>query len=171
MTMARKTKLIILRGPSGAGKSTVAKLLFDKAKNKTTLIEQDYYRYIFKPAGGGSKPNSSTIHQMIEHNVSAALEDGYDVILEGILSQKSYSKVLEEIFARHPEENYMYYFDISLPETFRRHKTRQVSQDFTENDMKEWYPAASVVPRIGAAYSREIHRTRYCRLYLEDEYA
>ncbi|OQA03088.1 MAG: hypothetical protein BWY68_00840 [bacterium ADurb.Bin400] len=138
------TKFIVLRGPSGSGKSTIAKILFDNAKRKTCLIEQDYYRFIFKPAGGGSKPNSDTIHKMITANVLAALENGYDVILEGILSVKSYSKVLDEIFAKHPRENYMFYFDISFEETVRRHHTKPArkKEGFNECDMKEWYPGA-----------------------------
>lgn len=136
-------KLIILRGPSGSGKSTVAKILFESAKRKTALIDQDYYRFIFKPAGGGSKPNSDTIHKMILHNVLQALSDGYDVILEGILSVKSYGKILDEVFAKHPKDNYIFYFDISFEETIRRHKTRIVKNtQFGESDMREWYSAA-----------------------------
>lgn len=140
--MKTMSKLIILRGPSGSGKSTVAKELFSKAKSKACLIDQDYYRFIFKPAGGGSRPNSSTIHKMIESNVLIALEDGYDVILEGILSVKSYSEVLERIFAKHPNENYMFYFDVSFDETVRRHATRAKVGEFGEEDMREWYPIA-----------------------------
>lgn len=136
------SKLIILRGPSGSGKSTTAKELFSKAKNKICLIDQDYYRFIFRPAGGGSKSNTSTIHKMIESDVLIALEDGYDVILEGILSVKSYSGVLERIFTKHPSENYMYYFDISFDETVRRHAMREKSGDFSKEDMREWYPVA-----------------------------
>lgn len=136
-------KLIVLRGPSGSGKSTVAKGLFKDAVRRTALIDQDHYRFIFKPAGGGSKPNSDTIHKMIKSNALIALADGYDVILEGILSVKSYAKVLDDIFAQHPQENYMFYFDISLEETIRRHSIRKTDEhSFGEEDMREWYPAA-----------------------------
>lgn len=132
-----------MRGPSGAGKSTTAKTLFEKAKNRIALIDQDHYRFIFKPAGGGSKPNSDTIHRMIRSDVLIALEGGYDVILEGILSVKSYSKVMDDIFANHSGENYMYYFDISFEESLRRHNTRKTrAMKFTKEDMKKWYPAA-----------------------------
>lgn len=139
----RNTKLIILRGPSGSGKSSTAKALFEKAKGRTALIEQDYYRFIFKPAGGGSKLNPDTIHKMIKSHVLIALNDGYDVILEGILGVKSYSEILDSIFAEHPGNNFMYYFDISFEETVRRHKTRHVkAQQFSEDDMREWYGTA-----------------------------
>ena len=138
------SKLIILRGPSGSGKSTVSKILFKKAKSKICLIEQDYYRFIFKPAGGGSKPNSDTIHKMIKSDTLFALNDGYDVILEGILGEKSYGKILEQIFAEHPNNNFMYYFDISFEETVKRHETRKITRGsgFSKDDMRKWYSAS-----------------------------
>ncbi len=136
-------KLVILRGPSGSGKTTVGKILFEGAQRPTALIEQDHYRFMFNPPGGGTKPNSDTIHHMIKHNTLQALADGYNVILEGILSVRSYGEVLEEIFRQHPSENYIFYFDISFEETLRRHQTRQVKlSQFGEADMREWYPAA-----------------------------
>ncbi len=143
MSDKTETKLIILRGPSGSGKSTIAKMLFKNAGQKVCLIEQDHYRFIFKPAGGGSKANGATIHKMIKDNVLTALRDGYDVILEGILSVKSYGAVLESIFTEHPDENYIFYFDISFEETLRRHTTRDPKENsFGEEEMKEWYPDA-----------------------------
>src|SRR5580704_12346351 len=101
----RKSKLIILRGPSGAGKSMVAKELFKQAKKPTVLIKQDYYRFIFKPAGG--MVNSKSIHKMIKANVLIALEDGYDVIMEGIFNVGSYKQTFAEIFAVHSSGNYI----------------------------------------------------------------
>lgn len=146
----KQTKFIVLRGPSGSGKSTVSKLLLEGATHKIALIEQDYYRFIFKPAGGGSKPNSDAIHEMIKQNVITALSHGYDVILEGILSVKSYDAVLESIYSVHPNNNFVYYFDISFEETVRRHATRpDKMQQFSATDMEEWYPASKK--------SRQIH--------------
>lgn len=134
-------KLIILRGPSGSGKSTIAKALLGSATRKTCLIEQDYYRFIFRPRENGSGANSATIHKMIKENVLTALDDGYDVILEGILSTKSYANDLNEIFSKHPTENYSFYFDISLEETIRRHRTRpsRNTPTYVENDLRTFY--------------------------------
>ncbi len=137
------SKLIILRGPSGSGKSTIAKRLFEMAEHKVALIEQDYYRFIFKPAGHGGKLNGPTIHKMIESDVLIALENGYDVILEGILSVNSYKDVFESIFKKHQTENYIFYFDVSFEETVRRHTTRTVrAPGFGEKEMKEWFPGS-----------------------------
>jgi adenylate kinase family enzyme len=134
------TKLVILRGPSGSGKTTTAKALFEKATARVALIEQDHYRFIFKPADGGSKPNSTAIHKMIKNDVLIALEEGYNVILEGILGPKSYDKILDDIIARHTGESFIYYFDVSFEETVRRHATRKTN--FGPEDMRGWYPAS-----------------------------
>lgn len=128
---------MILRGPSGAGKSTVAKRLFAQAKKPTVLIEQDYYRFIFKPAGG--KLNSKTIHKMIKNNVLAGLEDGYDVILEGIFNVNAYSETFKEIFAVHKENNFIFTFDIGFEETLDRHRTKPNKDEWSEADMRDWY--------------------------------
>lgn len=135
-------RFIILRGPSGSGKSTVASELLRLATVRTALIHQDYYRFIFNPAGGGSKPNSETIHRMIEHNCMVALKDGYDVILEGILSVKSYRRLLDRVIDAHCGPSYMFYFDVSFEETARRHQARKEISDFSVDDMRNWYAAA-----------------------------
>lgn len=141
----RQTKLIVLRGPSASGKSTTAKTLFNNASRRTALIDQDHYRFIFKPAGGGSKPNSDTIHKMIKGDVLIALHDGYDVILEGILSVQAYGEVLDDIFTQHPKENYIFYFNVSLEETIKRHTMKRLDPElpsFGEKEMREWYDNA-----------------------------
>jgi predicted kinase len=136
------SKLIVIRGPSGSGKSTVAKALFECATRKTCIIEQDYYRFIFRSRDDGSKANSATIHKMIKENVITALSDGYDVILEGILATKSYIDDLNEIISKHPTENYLFYFDISLEETIKRRQTRpsRNTSSYTEGDLRTFYP-------------------------------
>jgi adenylate kinase family enzyme len=139
----KETKLIVLRGPSGSGKSAVAKKLFEGASRRTVHVDQDHYRFIFNPPGGGTKPNIDSIHKMIKSNTLIALEDGCDVILDGILSVKSYSEVLDEIFNKHEGESYMFYFDVSFEETLRRHSTRpNKAKDFGEAEMREWFPAS-----------------------------
>jgi hypothetical protein len=76
---------------------------------------------------------------MIKANVLAALNDSYDVILEGIFNKKSWETVFDEIFAEHPEQNYIFYFDVSFEETIRRHRTKPNKNEWSESDMKDWY--------------------------------
>ena len=140
--MLKNNRFIIIRGPSGAGKSTVAQRLFDGTTYQTALIQQDHYRFIFRPSGGGSKTNAAVIHKMIEHNCISALEAGYDVILEGILSVRAYEAVLDRVIMAHSGPSYMFYFNVSFEETARRHKAREHLSDFSVGDMRDWYDAS-----------------------------
>jgi predicted kinase len=135
-------KLVILRGPSGSGKTTIANEIFNRAKNPIVLIQQDHYRFIFRPPGAGGKVNSHTICRLIKSSVLIALEDGYDVILEGILSIRRYRALLDDLFTAHSTETYLFHFDVSLDESIRRHSTKSDTHEFGEEDLRQWYPAA-----------------------------
>lgn len=63
---------------------------------------------------------------------------GYNVIVEGILVRKRYGEMLRGL-AGSFDEMHAYYLDISLEETFRRHKTKPNSHEFGEAQMREWY--------------------------------
>ncbi len=130
------TRLIVVRGPCGAGKSTVASRLLDSPR-PTALIEQDPYRFIFNVREG--ELYSKTVRQMIRDNVLAALGNGFDVIVEGILGARGYRDVFEAIFRAHPRNNHVFYLDVSFEETVRRHRGRAKSALFTEADMRTWY--------------------------------
>ncbi len=129
-------KLIVLRGPSGAGKSTVARLVHARVSNKTALIGQDYYRHTM----------FNNLHTDLEApryvmfaGIQAALDHGYDVIVEGFLGMGKYKVYFDQLLAQHPAENYFFYFDMSFAETLRRHKTRQKSAQLDEEKMAELY--------------------------------
>lgn len=136
--MKRVPKLIILRGPSGSGKTTTARKLFKAAKKPTVLIGQDYYRMIFSPPGHAI--NNKTIQAMIKHNILIALEDGYDVIVEGIFNAKTFKTTFAEIISENKTQNYFFYFDMSFEETLNRHKNKNTNK-WGEKEMREWYKA------------------------------
>ncbi len=75
---------------------------------------------------------------MIKSDVTIALDDGYDVILEGILGVRSNGKILKALLAYHPKQNFIFYFDIPFNETVRRHASKNTTS-FGESDMREWY--------------------------------
>lgn len=79
---------------------------------------------------------------MIKDNVLTALDSGYDVILEGILSAKSYAGDVREIIRAHPAEHYSFYFDVSLEETLRRYAQRasRDTKTYKEDDLRTFYP-------------------------------
>jgi predicted kinase len=129
------SKLIILRGNSASGKSSVAHELQIQLGYGTALIEQDYIRR--KLLRERDRPNQPNI-ELIALNVLYSLEHCDVVILEGILSNDHYSHMLAGLLSKHPD-HYVYYFDISLEETLRRHATKPVANEYGEEQMRKWY--------------------------------
>lgn len=140
------TKLILLRGNSGSGKSTVAKAIRAQSTERIAWVEQDYIRRIIlkeKDRPGGI--NGDLILQV----VAFAFAHDYHVILEGIFYSKHYRTMLEQLFVLHPEHNFIYYVDVSLPETLRRHATKPNKDDFGEEEMRRWYIERDVLGVAG----------------------
>lgn len=132
----RETKLIVLRGPSGSGKSSTGKLVRAMLQQPTALIEQDYFRRVVlkeKDIAGGLNI------ELIKRTVLFALENLYDVILEGIFDSERYEEMFKEIIRQHPRNTFFFYFDISFNETLRRHQEKPNKNDFGEADMRRWY--------------------------------
>lgn len=132
-------KLVILRGNSGSGKSSTARLVRDTVHDyenrKVALIEQDYLRRTILKEKEGAGTHNITL---IEHTAQHILNQGYDVVLEGIFVTKRYRDMLTTLL-QHNTDNYVYYFDISLEETLRRHATKPNSHEFGETEMRSWY--------------------------------
>jgi len=133
------TKLIIIRGPSGVGKSTVAKALMKRTKRPTVLVELDHYRFSFV-----NPPNHDhdLEYEMSGSDVLIGLKLGFDVIFDGNFTATAHDPFLEKLFSAHPEENYIFYLDASLNETFKRHETKSHPRISTDK-MKEVYKYAS----------------------------
>lgn len=128
-------KLIIIRGNSGSGKSTVARDLQERLGYGTALIEQDYIRR--KVLREWDKPGQPNI-ELIALNAQFAMQHCHTVIVEGILPKKHYGEMLAGLLAEFPSHA-VYYFDIPLEETFRRHATKPNAHEFGEEQMREWY--------------------------------
>lgn len=144
------TKLIILIGPSGAGKSTTAKRLKELSSRNTATIEQDVFRHNILHDQENSREVSAI---MMKDTILTALRNGYDVIADGIFDITHSKKIFDDILAEHTSDNQIYYFNISLEETIRRHGTRSKKNDFGEDEMKKWYIPANL---MGYDFEREI---------------
>jgi predicted kinase len=140
-------KLIIIRGPSGAGKSSIARVLTERSDRPTLLIEQDQIRQKFNDQG----PKANVpVWEMVEADTTIGLNNGFDVILEGILNiqKDGQRKTLERILKAHPDENYIFYMDVQFDETLRRHATRNKNVEFGENEMKEWWDLSTPMDHL-----------------------
>jgi predicted kinase len=136
LTGTPQTRLIVIRGNSGSGKSTVARRLQRGHGRGCALVEQDYLRRIVlreRDLPGGIAP------ALIEQTVRFALDHGYHAVLEGTLFRDKYGPMLTALRAAHRGRTSVFYLDVSLDETLRRHTTRPQAAEFTPAEMRGWY--------------------------------
>lgn len=120
----------------------MAKELQGKASSKTALIEQDYLRRIVlkeRDVLGGINA------KLVLQTVQFSLDNGYNVILEGIFVMKHYREMLNDILEGHSGDTYLYYFDIPFGETLLRHATKHNSHEFGETEMRQWYNENDII--------------------------
>ncbi len=128
-------KLVIIRGNSGSGKSTIARRIRDELGEKVMFLQQDVLRRdILKIEDRLGNPVIGLMNQLAIYGN----DTGYDVIIEGILSEKKYGSMLRAL-AEEFGKSYVYYMDISFDETLRRHSLRHKFNDFGEVEMREWW--------------------------------
>lgn len=129
-------KLIILRGNSGSGKSSAAKRLQENLGYQTMLIPQDVVRReILKTQDLPDNPAIQLIGDMAAYGGKI----GYDVIMEGIMTEERYGSMLRRLIADFPGSAHVYYFDISFKETLRRHNKKANKHEFGEHEMRQWW--------------------------------
>lgn len=141
--------LIILIGPSASGKSTVASALKNELNNDTAVFDFDIYREIFLSKKGDYY---SVAAQMLTDNVITALKAGYDVIVDGFYRIEKYPNLLDLVIKNHPENNYVFHFDVSLETTIKRHLNREKRDKFSEEKLKEWYYPSKFSTNYGFEY-------------------
>ncbi len=152
MPTAEETHLIVIRGNSGSGKSTIARRLRLQAGRGWALVEQDYLRRILLRE---RESDSGLAPALIQHNVQFLLENGYHVILEGILFTGRYGTMLHDLAADHPGPTHFFYLDVSFAETVRRHATRPQYQEFTADQMRDWYTELDTLSGVKEAVIAE----------------
>lgn len=128
-------KLIIIRGNSGSGKSTIASRVRDELGEKVMFLQQDVLRRdILKINDKEGHP----VVGLIDHLARYCKKQNYDILIEGILSEKKYGEMLRKLISEF-DESYVYYMDIPFEETLRRHSLRHKNNDFGEAEMREWW--------------------------------
>ncbi|WP_285800882.1 MULTISPECIES: AAA family ATPase [unclassified Exiguobacterium] len=133
-----KPILVILRGNSGSGKTTIAKQIQKNFGPETMLVSQDAIRRDILHTR--DKDNNSSI-ELIERIALYGMERCPIVILEGILIKERYGKMILNLIDAFNGNALVYYFDLSLEETFKRHRTKGDDLEFTEQDLMKWYRA------------------------------
>jgi predicted kinase len=130
--------LVIIRGNSGSGKTTAAREVRRRYGRGAALLEQDYLRRTLL-----REHDSTHIDPVAPAFITAtartALELGYHVILEGILHTERYAAVLHQLIDNHPGPAAVFYLDVSIDETIRRHLNRDEPIPVTPDEMRRWY--------------------------------
>lgn len=160
------TNLIILRGPSASGKSTVAKKLRNHLEGPVALLDFDVFRDTFLDKKGDYYLVAS---KLLMQTTETALEARYDVIVDGFYRMENYPDLLPELIENHPQNNYMFYFDVSLETTIKRHQHRDKANEFGEKELREWYykPSASGIYEFEHKISEELDVQETVDLILE----
>lgn len=136
-TRGARPTLVIIRGNSGSGKTSVAREVRHRYGRGCALIEQDQMRRIVLREHEIAA-NDLVAPSFIAAVTRAALDGGYHVVLEGILHSERYAKALRQLIAGHRGTTAIYYLDVPLAETLRRHDDRPEAE-FTVDDMRAWY--------------------------------
>ncbi|MGW7006643.1 AAA family ATPase [Streptomyces sp. NPDC054933] len=133
---SRTTRLIVLRGNSASGKTTVAQQVRDRCGPGVALVGQDTIRRTILQ--DKDVPGTAAVG-LIDAVARYALDHGYHVVVEGILSAARYGAMLQALRRDHIGPSRFYYLETSFAETLRRHATRPQAADFGEREMRGWY--------------------------------
>ncbi|CAM02665.1 hypothetical protein A8924_3783 [Saccharopolyspora erythraea NRRL 2338] len=136
LTGTPSTRLVVIRGNSGAGKSSTALAVRYRLGRTCALVQQDVMRRVVlreRDVPGGA--NVGLISTVARY----ALDHGYHVIVEGIMSAERYGEMLRCLAEDHRGRTWFYYLDVSFDESLRRHATRPQAAEFGADDMRGWY--------------------------------
>jgi len=125
-------KLVVIRGPSGAGKSTIARGVAAATARPMAVVDRDQYMLMF------NRWPDAPDQELLRLVILFCLERDIDVVFEGNFKVETHSGLLDQLFASHPEDNHVFYLDVSLEETLRRHGGRR--ERISAAKMRELYP-------------------------------
>lgn len=136
MTGSENSRLIIIRGNSGSGKSQLAHAIRSARPRGVAIIGHDVLRreilHVRDHPGALSMP-------YIDLSARFALDNGLDVVIEGILHSESYGGMLTQLRNDHVGVTCCYYYELTLDETLRRHRTKALAAKVSESDVASWY--------------------------------
>jgi predicted kinase len=134
-------QLIVLRGNSASGKSTVAQALRAAYGRGLAIISQDVVRRdILKEKDRPGAVNIGLIDLMVRH----ALDNGFHVVVEGMLYAAHYGEMLTRLVRDH--QAHCYYFDIPFETTLERHATKPVADEYGETELRDWWRPRDLLP-------------------------
>ncbi|MEU6985907.1 AAA family ATPase [Streptomyces sp. NPDC046324] len=138
-----ETRLVVLRGNSASGKSSVAAGLRERFGRGLALVGQDNLRRVVLRER--DRPGAANIG-LIDLTARHALDAGYHVVVEGILTAAHYGDMLARLRADHRGPTHGFYLDVPFEETVARHATKPIAQDVDESQLRDWYRPRDLLP-------------------------
>lgn len=139
--------LVVLRGNSASGKSTVARRAQRALpRGRVAVIGGDHVRReLLWEHETGQGEVVGLLVTMVRH----CLAIGRITILEGIFGSERYHGMLDEILQEHAGSTLVYYLDVGLPETLRRHAGKPIADHVTQEEVASWYRGHDVLGADG----------------------
>ena len=134
--MGTGPRLVVLRGNAAVGKTTLAARLQRALGPRTANIGQDHFRRVV--TGEHDVLLGDNIG-LIANTIRYCAGLGYDVIAEGIFVAKHYRNMLEEVIGQHPGPVHLFYLEVPLEETLRRHAGRLLADEIPADLIRSWY--------------------------------
>ena len=131
--------LVILRGNSASGKSTVARRVQRALpRGRIAVVGQDPLRRDLLRERNEDPVDTIDLVELV---VGRCLERGRSVVLEGIFDAPTYGPMMRRLTAAQLGPVLVYYLDVSLPETLRRHASKPLADHAGEEEVASWYRA------------------------------
>lgn len=137
--------LIIIRGNSGSGKTSAAHEIRRRYGRGVAIVSQDVIRRdILQQRDDPGNPAIG----LIDLTARYALNHGYHVVVEGILSSQSHAEMLTSLARDHVGASACFYYDLTFEQTVERHWTKSVSGEYGPDNMRNWYRARGLIPAL-----------------------
>ncbi|KOV97440.1 kinase [Streptomyces sp. NRRL B-1140] len=140
------TRLIVIRGNSASGKSSVAAGLREKFGRNLAIVAQDNLRRIVLRER--DRPGGANIG-LIDLTARYALNNGFHVVVEGILYADRYGTMLQDLVRAHRGVSRCYYLHVPYTETLLRHATKpdaEYLKHVTADHLRDWYREKDLLP-------------------------
>ncbi|WP_114855160.1 AAA family ATPase [Brachybacterium sp. YJGR34] len=139
--------LVILRGNSASGKSTVARRIQRTLpRGRVAVIGQDHVRReLLWEHDVGQGDTIGLITAMARH----CLGVGRTTVVEGIFGRERYGEMFARLLAEHAGASLVYYLDVSLEETVRRHAGKPIAGAVSDEELASWYRVRDVLGTPG----------------------
>lgn len=85
----------------------------------------------------------------IDMSARFALDNGLDVVVEGILHSEIYGDMLTQLQRDHRGVTRAFVYELGLEETLRRHRTKTLAAEVSEEQVSSWYRESDRIPELG----------------------